>query len=159
MISHGAVAFRQVHVINLTAADLAHTVGFGKALDGTLIEPNRFVIVLFVLPLVMLICLMARRVLPKLALPLAISAGSVFCVFYLIDLKNNIYDHLSPAIEAATSTGTFVSQPASQTGYDYSLVIYLVLAIGGIVLLLSNIMAELSRRRHKRDEEMLRFEK
>jgi len=107
----------------------------------------------------MLICLLARRSLPKLALPVAISAGSVFSIFYLISLNNSIYDTLSPAIEAAANSGSFVSQPSSQTGFDYSIVIYIILAIGGIVLLLSNIMAMLALRRHQHDEEMRRFEK
>jgi len=123
------------------------------------IEPDRFAIILFILPLVMLICLMARRVLPKLALPVAISAGSVFSIFYLLNLNNTIYDRLSPAIEAAASTGSFVSQPSSQTGYDYTLVIYMALAIGGIVLLFSNIMAGIAQNRQKKEEEMRRFEK
>ncbi len=123
------------------------------------IEPDRFAIILFVLPLIMLICLMARRVLPKLVLPAAISAGSVFSIFYLLNLNSTIYDRLSPAIEAAASAGSFVSQPSSQTGYDYTLVIYMALAIGGIVLLFSNIMAGIALNRQKKEEEMRRFEK
>ncbi len=131
----------------------------GFKVGDILIEPDRFAIILFALPLVMLLCLMARRVLPKLALPVAISGGSIFSIFYLINLNNTIYDRLSPAIEAAASAGSFVSQPTSQTGYDYSLVIYMALAIGGIVLLFSNIMAGIALRRQKREEEMRRFEK
>lgn len=131
----------------------------GFKVGDVLIEPDRFAIILFVLPLIMLLCLMARRALPKLALPVAISAGSVFSIFYLLNLNSTIYDRLSPAIEAAASTGSFVSQPASQTGYDYTLVIYMALAIGGIVLLFSNIMAGIALRRQKREEEMRRFEK
>ncbi|MBE6760477.1 MAG: hypothetical protein E7554_10425 [Ruminococcaceae bacterium] len=142
-------------VTNITGLDLFQ----GFELGDVAIEPNRFAIVLFVLPLVMLICLLARRSLPKLALPVAISAGSVFSIFYLISLNNSIYDTLSPAIEAAANSGSFVSQPSSQTGFDYSIVIYIILAIGGIVLLLSNIMAMLALRRHQHDEEMRRFEK
>ena len=131
----------------------------GFKIGETFIEPDYFAIILFVLPLIMLVCLMARRALPKLALPVAISAGSVFSVFYLLDLSNTIYDRLSPAIEAAANAGTFISQPASQTGYDYSVVIYVALAIGGVILLFSNIMAGIALRRQKREEEMRRFEK
>ncbi len=152
---------------NVTKSNLLDTVTTITGLDlflgfkigDVMIEPNRFAIILFVLPLIMLICLMARRILPKLALPVAISAGSVFSIFYLINLNNTIYDHLSDAIDAAASAGSFVSQPASQTGFDYSIVIYIVLAIGGIILLFSNIMAMMAVRRQKRDEEMRRFEK
>lgn len=131
----------------------------GFKIGETFIEPDYFAIILFVLPLIMLVCLMARRALPKLALPVAISAGSIFSIFYLLDLSNTIYDRLSPAIEAAAVNGTFISQPASQTGYDYSIVIYVALAIGGVILLFSNIMAGIALRRQKREEEMRRFEK
>jgi|GEM_PF-1760054 len=130
----------------------------GFKVGDVAIEPDRFAIVLFALPLVMLLCLMARRILPKLALPVAISAGSVFSIFYLLNLNSTIYERLTPAIEAAATTGSFVSQPSSQTGFDYTLVIYMALAIGGVVLLFSNIMAAVSLRRQKREEEMRRFE-
>ncbi len=131
----------------------------GFKIGDTFIGPDYFAIVLFLLPLIMLLCLMARRALPKLALPVAISAGSVFSVFYLLNLNNTIYERISPAIDASAAAGAFVSQPASQTGYDYSIVIYVALAVGGVILLLSNILAGISLRRQKREEEMRRFEK
>ena len=131
----------------------------GYKIGNVAIEPDYMSIILFALPLVMLVCLLARRMLPKLALPVAISAGSVFSIFYLLNLSGTIYDRLSSAINAAASSGTFISQPDAQLGYQYTLVIYVMLAIGGVVLLLSSIMARISQRRQQQDEEMRRFEK
>lgn len=131
----------------------------GFKIGDVQIAPSYFSIILFALPLIMLMCLLARKMLPKLALPVAISASSVFCIFYLLNLNNTIYDTLSTAINAAATSGSFISQPESQLGYDYTMVIYLMLAIGGIVLLFSNIMAQIAQRRIKQDEAMRRFEK
>ncbi len=131
----------------------------GFKIGDVAIAPSYFSIILFALPLVMLVCLLARNMLPKLALPVAISAGSVFAIFYMLNLSSTIYDTVSTAINAAASSGSFVSQPESQLGFDYTMVIYIMLAIGGVVLLLSSIMAQIAQRRQKQDEEMRRFEK
>jgi len=131
----------------------------GFNIGDVAIAPSYFSIILFALPLVMLACLLARRMLPKLALPVALSASSVFSIFYLLNLNSTIYDTLSTAINAAATSGSFISQPDPQLGYQYTMVIYIMLAIGGIVLLLSTIMARIAQRRRQQDEEMRRFEK
>lgn len=120
--------------------------------------PNYFVCVLFFIPLIMLGALLARKVLPRLALPVTLIGGSLFSLFYLTSLSSYLGNIIDEAKVFAMQNGTYVTQPELAMGYKYGIVIFILLAIGGVVLLFSNILTDMVRKRHERDEEMRRFE-
>ncbi len=121
----------------------------GKNIFGIDVDPQRFVIILLVIPVVILLLLMCRRQLPRLIIPLVVTAASLFSVFYLMQLP----DTIAKTVEALKAGVTeYVTDPAYQMGYSYSIVIYVLLAIGGILLLFSDVSYILSQKRKENEK-------
>lgn len=121
----------------------------GGNIFGVDVAPYRFVIVLLAIPVLTLLLLMCRKMLPKLIVPVFVTAASIFSVFYLIQLP----DVITKMIDAMKSgISDYVTDPAFQMGYTYSIVIYVLLAIGGVLLLFSELSTMLSQRRKARDK-------
>lgn len=116
----------------------------GKNIFGIDTEPQRFVIILLIIPIITAIMLMLRRKLPKLVTSLYITASSLFAIFYLMQLP----DTVSRIIDALkTSVNQYVTEPSYQMGYSYSIVIYVLLAIGGVLLLFADVSYILAQKR------------
>lgn len=121
----------------------------GGNIFGVEVEPYRFIIVLLAIPVLTLLLLMCRKMLPKLIVPIFVTAASIFSVFYLIQLP----DVITKMIDAMKSgVADYVTDPAFQMGYTYSIVIYVLLAIGGVLLLFSELSTMLSQRRKEKDK-------
>lgn len=121
-------------------------------------EAQPFFIIMFVIPFLMLIILFAQKFLPKFALPFALTGGSAFAIFYMLGLPGKFEAWLANIGTAIAAEGSTLTAPELEMAYTYSFVIYVLLAIGGFVLLLSRILTHIVARRRKHEEEMHRFE-
>jgi len=121
----------------------------GKELFGVPMEAQRFAVILLVVPVVLLVLLMFRKVLPRLIIPVFITGASIFSAFYLLQIDDTI-NNVVDALKASVSD---VGSPAYQMAYDYSIMLYVILAIGGILLLFSDVSYILVRNRKKSENE------
>lgn len=93
---------------------------------------------LILVPVVILVLLSIRSSLPKLIVPGTILGLSLFQIFFLLNLPSHIEEQLD--LLKATITD-YVTDPQFVTGYTYSMVIYILLALGALVLLISEVAA------------------
>lgn len=120
---------------------------YGKSLFGTLItegvqlEGIPMVIILAVIPFVILLGLSARRFLPRLVFPVAMSGAAVFEIVYLLQLPEIV----GAAIDRVSSATSYIAAPVSQMAYDYTIVICVLIALSGVLLLFADVAQLVSR--------------
>lgn len=120
---------------------------YGKSLFGTIItdgvqlEGIPMVIILLVIPVVILLGLTARRFLPRLVFPIAMSAAAVFEIVYLLQLPEIV----GAAIDHLSSATSYIAAPVSQMAYDYTIVINVLIALSGVLLLFADVAQLISR--------------
>lgn len=122
---------------------------YGKEIFGVQIEPYRFAVILIAIPIAILIMLLLRRSLPRLVIPVLITSLSLISGFYLLqlpDILNARIDTLKNAVN------DYVTDPAFQMGYTYSIIIYVLLVLGGVMLLFSDLSYVLVQKRKKEDK-------
>ncbi len=122
---------------------------YGKEVFGVALEPYRFAIVLLIVPIITLLLLAIRKNLPRLLIPLFVTGASLVSAFYLLQLP----DILTARIDTLkTAVNDYVTEPAFQMGYSYSIIIYVILALGGVLLLFSDLSYVLAQRRRAGDK-------
>jgi len=121
----------------------------GKELFGVPMEAQRLTIILLIIPVVVLLLLMLRRKLPRLVIPVFVTASSLFAAFYMLQLD----DTINKVVEALKANVSDVASPVYQMAYKYTIVIYVILALGGILLLFSDVSYVLSKKRRESDKQ------
>lgn len=103
----------------------------GKEISGRLLEGSYFNAVLIVVPLIIFILLSIRNLVPKLMSDIVIICSSLFQAWYMLGLK----DSLEAKVDVLGIDGKrfFVEM---SWAYNYSVVIYVMLFIGAVLLLL-----------------------
>ncbi|MBE6754290.1 MAG: hypothetical protein E7559_08085 [Ruminococcaceae bacterium] len=125
---------------------------FGKSIYDVPMEGIGLTLILLIIPVVILALLMARRTLPKLVIPVVSTVGSLISVFYLLNLPNVVEKKLD-FVRTQMNASAYLTDPSAQMAYTYSIVIYVLLAIGCIILLFTDLAAITAERRHKIEEE------
>ncbi len=103
----------------------------GKEINDRLLEGSYFNIVLIAVPLIIFGLLSLRNLLPKLVSDIVIILSSLFQAWYLLGLK----DSLEAKVDLLGIDGKryFVEM---DWAYNYSIVIYVMLFVGAVVLIL-----------------------
>ena len=120
---------------------------FGKTLFNASLEPDRWTILLLIVPALLLILLMARRILPRIVIPAVLTGGSLACVYVLRRLPDSLAERIDDL--RSVLTGAYITDPVNQMAYSYSIVIYVLLAAGGIMLLFTDLAFIFSRKRRE----------
>ncbi len=123
----------------------------GKELFGGQLPADRISLILLLVPFILLMCLFAKKVLPRFVTPLMITIGSLFEIFYLLKLPDILDENVNVV---KTMTSSFITDPSTQMqmAYTYSIVICGLLAIGGVMLMFTDLGMILTRKR--REEEL-----
>lgn len=103
----------------------------GKEVNGRMLDGSYFNVVLIVVPLIIFLLLTLRNVLPKLVSDIVIIASSLFQAWYMLGIK----DSLEAKVDVLGADGKrfFVEM---DWAYNYSVVIYVMLFIGAVLLIL-----------------------
>lgn len=120
---------------------------FGKEIYGANMPGISLTILMLVIPVVMLLMLLARRALPKLIIPIIAAAGSLGAITYLLQLPDSIERAIS-----GLDVGSRLTSPSFQMAYTYSIVIYVLLALGCLLLVFTDL-AYIIQQRKKLDDE------
>lgn len=110
---------------------------FGKELFGVEFASYPLAALLLVGPVLILALLSFRAQMPRLVSPICVFGISVFEIFFLLGLPNAI-DERMEVIKAAVAE--YISSPAYQSGYNNSLVVYILLAVGAALLVAAELV-------------------
>jgi hypothetical protein len=118
----------------------------GKEINGRLLEGSYFNAVLIAVPLVIFLLLTLRGLLPKLVSDIVIICSSLFQAWYMLGLK----DSLEAKVDVLGIDGKrfFVQM---DWAYNYSVVIYVMLFIGAVILILLDTGLNLRRMLRKKE--------
>lgn len=118
----------------------------GKEINDRLLEGSYFNVVLIVIPLVIFLLLTLRNVLPKLVSDIMIICASLFQAWYMLGLK----DSLEAKVDVLGIDGKrfFVQM---DWAYNYSVVIYVMLFVGAVILILMDTGLNLRRMLRKKE--------
>ncbi len=103
----------------------------GKEINDRMLEGSYFNVVLIVIPLIIFLILSLRNLLPKLLSDIVIICSSLFQAWYMLGLR----DSLEEKVDMLGIDGKrfFVEM---DWAYNYSVVIYVLLFVGAVILLL-----------------------
>ena len=98
---------------------------------------------LAIAPILILIILSLRRKLPRLAAAIASLAISVSQIFLLMAMPAVLSQHIEIVKQAAKS---YVTDPILGMGYNYSMVVYILLTIGTLIMLISELLERVKKK-------------
>ncbi len=111
-------------------------VGFTRN-DYTM-NPRPIIALLLVIPLLIFMLLFLWNKLPKFPSAIIIIAASAACLLLLLNLEAIIEEQIDSMMELTNSSGAITSFKM-EWAYSYSLITYMLLLIGSVVLLLAEI--------------------
>lgn len=119
----------------------------GKEIDGRMLEGSYMNVVLIAVPLIIFILLSMRNILPKLMSDIMIIVSSLFQAWYMLGLK----DSLEAKVDLLGVDGKryFVEM---DWAYNYSIVIYVMLFVGAVVLILLDTGLNLRKMIRKKEQ-------
>ena len=119
----------------------------GKEINNRMLEGSYFNIVLIAIPLIIFLILSLRNLLPKLLSDIVIICSSLFQAWYMLGLK----DSLEAKVDLLGVDGKryFVEM---DWAYNYSIVIYVMLFVGTVVLILLDTGLNLRKMIRKKEQ-------
>ena len=113
-----------------------YDIAYGTMYYGAKLPAYPLAYCLAAVPLVMILLLALRRKLPKFVTSLGVLALAVCQIFFLLSLPSVIEENVE-AIRLTVSG--YITSPSMSWGYDYSMVMYILLALGAVVLAISEV--------------------
>ena len=108
-------------------------------------DPMPEVALLLVIPLVIFMLLFLWNKLPKFPSAIAIIVASAASLLLLLNLEAIIEERINSMMEFTNSAGTITSY-SMEWAYSYSIVVYILLLIGSVVLLLAEISEKVRKK-------------
>ena len=118
----------------------------GKEINDRMLEGSYFNVVLIVIPLVIFIILSLRNVLPKLISDIVIICSSLFQAWYMLGIKDSLEEKVD--VLGIDGKRFFVQM---DWAYNYSVVIYVMLFVGAVILILMDTGLNLRRILRKKE--------
>ena len=103
----------------------------GKEINERMLEGSYFNVILIAIPLIIFLILSLRNLLPKLLSDVVIICSSLFQAWYMLGLKDSLEEKVD--LLGIDGKRFFVEM---NWAYNYSVVIYVLLFIGAVVLIL-----------------------
>ena len=119
----------------------------GKEINNRMLEGSYFNIVLIAIPLIIFLILSLRNLLPKLLSDIVIICSSLFQAWYMLGLR----DSLEEKVDLLGMDGKrfFVEM---DWAYNYSVVIYVLLFVGAVILILMDTGLNFKRMLRRKDK-------
>ena len=118
----------------------------GKEINERVLDGNYFNVVLIAIPLIIFLILSLRNLLPKLLSDLVIIGSSLFQAWYMLGLRDSLEEKVD--LLGIDGKRFFVEM---DWAYKYSVVIYVLLFIGAVVLILMDTGLNFRRILRKKD--------
>ena len=118
----------------------------GKEINDRLLEGSYFNIVLIAIPLLIFAILSLRNLLPKLLSDIVIICSSLFQAWYMLGLRDSLEEKVD--LLGIDGKRFFVEM---DWAYNYSVVIYVLLFVGAIVLILMDTGLNFRRMLRRKD--------
>lgn len=107
----------------------------GTELFGVAIDGNAFASVLLIIPLVIIALLFVKDVLPRFIASLSTLALSIFQIFYISSLSSTIEGIFETIKDNADAKYGYITTPTLDVGYNYTLVVFVLIAIGAVIMI------------------------
>lgn len=108
-------------------------------------DPMPEISLLLIIPLVIFMLLFLWNKLPKFPSAIAIIAVSAFSLLLLLNMESIIEERIDSMMELTNSRDT-VTSFKMQWAYSYSVIVYILLLIGSIVLLLAEVSEKVKKK-------------
>ncbi len=118
-------------------------VGFKR--DDYTMNPRPEIALLLIIPLVIFMLLFLWNKLPKFPSAIVIIVASAACLLLLLNLEAIIEEQIDSMMELTNANGTITSFKM-EWAYSYSLITYMLLLIGSVVLLLAEISEKVRKK-------------
>ncbi len=117
----------------------------GYSRDDYTMNPRPEIALLLVVPLVIFMLLFLWNKLPKFPSAIVIIVASAACLLLLLNLEAIIEEQIDSMMELTNTNGTITSFKM-EWAYSYSLITYMLLLIGSVVLLLAEISEKVRKK-------------
>ncbi len=111
-------------------------IGFSR--DGYTMKPQPQIALLLIIPLFIFLLLFLWNKLPKVPTAIAIIAASAISLLIILNFEAIVEEQINSMMEFTNNTGSITSYTL-EWAYSYSIIVYILLLIGSIVLLLAEI--------------------
>ena len=119
----------------------------GTDLFGVHIDANAMMSVLLIIPLVIIALLSFKDVIPKFLASLGTLALSIFEIFYMSSISDTIEKVFETVKEQADSKYGHITTPILDVGYNYTIVVFVLLTLGAVVMIGFDIAQAMRERR------------
>jgi len=119
----------------------------GTELFGVAIDGNALASVLLIIPLVIIALLYVKDVLPKFIASFSILGLSVFEIIYLTSLSSTIEAIFEKIKDSADAKYGYITSPTLDVGYNYTLVVFVLIALGAVVMIGFDIVKMMRERK------------
>ncbi len=123
----------------------AFTLMVGYSRDDYTMNPRPEIALLLAIPLIIFMLLFLWNKLPKFPSAIVIIVASAACLLLLLNLEAIIEEQIDSMMELTNANGTITSFKM-EWAYSYSLITYMLLLIGSVVLLLAEVSEKVRKK-------------